>query len=71
MVKYFEKYFNVHGKLKEIDTEYFNFIKNFKSKYEYKLDIEYKKKYIIDWVKDYKFTDNELNEMFLEFSKNI
>lgn len=71
MVKYFEKYFNVYGKLKEIDTQYFNFIKNFKSKYEYKLDIEYKKNYRIDWVKDYKFKNNELNEMFLEFSKNI
>lgn len=71
MVRYFELYINKYKKIKNIDTNYFNFIKNFLSKYEPKLDIEYKKPYRIDWMKDYKFEEGELDKMFLEFSKNV
>lgn len=71
MVKYFEAYITKHKKIKNIDIEYLNFIKNFLLNYEPKLDIEYKKGYRIDWIKDYRFEEGELDKMFLEFLKNV
>lgn len=72
MVRYFELYIDKYKKIKNIDANYLNFIKNiFCEKYEYKLDIEYKKSYRKDWIKDYQFEDNELEKMFLEFSQNL
>jgi hypothetical protein len=71
MIRYFESYFNKFGKLNVIDKNYSNFIKEFKSKYEYNLDIEYKKTYRVDWIKDYNFKNGELENMYSSFLKNL
>lgn len=72
MVKYFESYFEKYGNLKNVDNKYWNFITDkFNSKYEYRLDIEYKKSYREDWILDYKFGENELTEMYESFLKSI
>lgn len=71
MLRYFEKYYEKFGNLKNVDSQYMNFINDFKKNYEYKLDIEYKKTYRVDWIKDYKFKDGELENMYLSFLKNL
>lgn len=72
MIRYFEAYINKKGNLKNIDNDYTSFLyEEFLPKYDYKLDIEYKKGYRVDWVKDYVFKNNELEEMFSSFLSNL
>jgi len=71
MIRYFELYLDRYGKLKNSDKNYHNFLKIFYKKFEYKLDIEYKKGYRKDWIQDYKFEENELENMFKEFLQII
>jgi hypothetical protein len=61
-----------YGKLKNVDDNYILFLKKeFNVKYEYKLDIDYKKQYRIDWIRDFVIENDELENMYLSFLNNL
>lgn len=65
-IRYFDLYFK-NKKIKNIDTDYADFIDYFIKNCQYNLDIEYKKNYRKDWIREYKFKKNELEDMFKSF----
>lgn len=72
MVRYFESYIQKYGKLKNVDDNYILFLKKeFNVKYEYKLDIDYKKQYRVDWIRDFVIENDELENMYLSFLNNL
>lgn len=66
--RYFDLYVDRYSKVFENDKNYRKFLKIFYKEFEYKLDIEYKKQYRKDWIRDYKFEENELENMYKNFS---